>query len=67
MIHPVKGIPHFEHKGTPIDQTARAAWREKMLAEALENVRRVSPVSSRGRDSAPANRTPKGGLLDVFI
>lgn len=66
MIHPVKGTSLVEH-GTPIDQTARAAWREKMLAEVLENVRRVSTVSGQGRDLAPANRPSKGGLLDVFI
>ena len=66
MIHPVKGIPHSEN-GVYINQAARAAWREKMLAEVLENVRRVSTVSGRGRDFAPANQPLKGGLLDVFI
>ena len=66
MIHPVKGTSRSEH-GAPIDQAARAAWREKMLAKVLENVRRVSPVSSQARDFAPANQPLKGGLLDVFI
>ncbi|MBW2619597.1 MAG: hypothetical protein JRC92_12045 [Deltaproteobacteria bacterium] len=66
MIHPVNGMSHSEH-GVYIDQASRVAWREKMLAEVLEKVRRVSPVSTQAGDFAPANRPSKGGFLDVFI
>ena len=59
--------PFHPGQAVYVNNAAQGAWREKMLAQALDRVRAVQPLLEQGQNGSPDGLPVRGGILDVYI